>query len=364
MIGSLVVAEAHGHHGLMGGLLYAIVFSLFAGWLLFARHGFRFLQIMGQPLTWVLLVLVLGAGAERHYLSTVPIVERISTAKALEYPARALFLHGKDLYSVTAGGTPISPGPGWIMLWAPLSIPNMTALIAVTALLTAFWMLRQRDAVWAGIFCMLMLVQPLFISEMRNGQDLFAISLMLTALAYMMETASEHRGYLILLAIFGGILATSRIPMIAMVSVLGVGLWRRNRRAGTTFLAIMLATALALHGTFMLWAHHNGDWYQPLHVLGRASRAGRAPRIVTYAIFPFSLWFAHQLLKRTASSWLLATFVLMVTLFAPVGIGEYLDSRHLDWEGANYIVFPAPLLLAVIVSRCMQTRQNDLPQVA
>jgi hypothetical protein len=148
--------------------------------------------------------------------------------------------------------------------------------------------------------------------------------------------------------------------MIVMTSLIGFGLWRRDRRAGLIFLGVSIATALAWHGSFYLWARHDGDWYQPLHVLGRASRAGRNPRIVSMMVLPFVLFWIYRRTDKMAVTWLLSTFVLMITLFSPVGIGEYLESRRLDWEGANYIVFPVPLLLAYILFHTWRRKDAEL----
>ncbi|SEC24634.1 hypothetical protein SAMN05443244_3002 [Terriglobus roseus] len=39
---------------------------------------------------------------------------------------------------------------------------------------------------------------------------------------------------------------------------------------------------------------------------------------------------------------------MMEVLFAPTGIAEGLHDLRLDWEGAGYITFPMPLLVAAI----------------
>ncbi|WP_074654750.1 hypothetical protein [Terriglobus roseus] len=353
---SIVVAEAHGGHGILGALLYAMMLGAAVSWLLLRAHGDNFRRVFSSRVFWISIVLLIGVLAEKHYLSTLGIQNRISTAKALEFPARALLLHGHDLYSVTAGETPISPGPGWIILWAPLSIFNLTAFIPVLALLFAYGVLFRRDRVRAGLFALLMLVQMLFLSEMRNGQDLFAISLMLVALALLLEDAPVSNHHLVLLGVLGGIIASARIPMIIMTSLIGLGLWRRDRRVGTIFLALSVGTAMVWHGLFYLWAIYDGDWYQPLHVLGRASRAGKKPRLLSMSALPVVLMGIYRRMGKTSMTWLLSTFLLMITLFAPVGIGEYLESRQLDWEGANYIVFPVPLLLTYILFHTLQRR--------
>jgi hypothetical protein len=358
-IESVVVAEAHSGHGILGAALYAVLFGAAVTWMLFRAHGPSFRRLFSSPLLWVGIILLMGVVAERHYRKTISVPGRISTAIALEDPARALFLHGRDLYSVQAGVTPISPGPAWIILWAPLSVHYLTAFIPVLSLLFAYVVLYRRSPLRAGLFALLMLLQMLFISEVRNGQDLFAISLMLVALAFLLEDATASTWRLILLGLLGGAVATARIPMIGMTSLLGLGLWRRDRKAGAIFLAISVSTALLWHGSFALWAHHDGDWYQPLHVLGRASRAGKIPRLGSLLALPFVLLWIYRKMGRTAVTWLLSTFLFMITLFSPVGIGEYLEGRRLDWEGANYIVFPAPLLLASLLFYAWLRRERE-----
>jgi hypothetical protein len=350
-VGAVVIAEVHTHHGLIGGAVYACILLAFVWWLLFRSHSQAMIRTLSSPLLWTVVLVLLAVPDQMHYRASLRGHDPLTTGAALEYPARALLLHGHDPYSVTARGAPISPGPGWIILWSPVTMPVWTGILCAVALLMVFYVVRQWNPVAAGVFCLLMLLQPLFESEMINGQDLYAISLLLSAIAVLAAILVERRAALAALAVMAGFVATGRVPMIGMVAIIGYGLWLRNRRAGTLFLVLSLGTALSLHGAFFLWASHSGHLYQPLHILGRSAMVGNVPRIVSAVLMLGVLVWLWRRFDGNPSTWLLGVFAVMVALFAPQGFGEYFRYRILNWEGANYVTFPIPLLLMSIVVR-------------
>jgi hypothetical protein len=221
----------------------------------------------------------------------------------------------------------------------------------VLALGILLLLLSRRNPLWGGLFAPLMLVEPHFLSHVLNGQDLYVISLALVAITLLLMEVKDHVGHVLLLGLLGGVIATSRIPIVGMLVVLGFDLWRRNRRSGAIFLVSMCSVTLLLHGIFFIWAMHNGDVYQPTHYLSRPSYQLVKPVMVLLALAAL-LWIYRS--KPSTSNWLLGIFLVMAALFTPEGIAEFLPVNNPGWEALNYVCFPIPVLLAAIVCRTHQ----------
>ena len=274
----------------------------------------------------------------------------MTSSYALEVPAQ-LMLHGHEPYAAQLpGGAPVSPGPGWLVLLMPLTCTGLTGVIDMLGLALTAFVIYRRTRIGAGVFVVLMLVQPLFQSQAANGQDLYLISFGFIMLSLLLEEFAERRGMVLLLALLAGVLATSRMPMAAIICVPGFGLVRKNRHNGLLFLAVTLTVCLGLDGGFAEWAHRSGDVFQPMHVFHRASAgAGIYSKAATVVLLLGSLYWIIRYMKGTATSWLLGTWMVMSALFLPEAFKE-LAVHHFDlkWEGATYVTFPVPLLAALI----------------
>jgi hypothetical protein len=344
---SFMFPEAHWHRGLLGGTVYLLVLLPVLAWLFYASHRQWVIRCLSSGIFWAAVIVLVAGVDQRHFLHNQLLPDPGSTAKGLELPARALLLHGHELYSVDAIGTPVSPGPGWILMWSPITIPGWTGILEAISLSVAAWLMYRRHRLAAGVFCLLMLILPLYYRIMSGGQDLWAISLAFVALGIVMDNVDSDL-QIVLIALLAGTIATSRVPMFLPVTVLGFGLYRKNPRAGMIFLPIMLATAMAWHFSFAAIAHHAGHLYQPLHVLRRAGRAGTWNRVAAAVLCIGCFGWCYKKMTGDVRTWLIGAFLMMVVLFAPTGIAEGLHDLRWDWEGAGYITFPMPLLVAAI----------------
>ena len=314
------------------------------------EHGAAFNRVLSSVWLWFAILLFFAVIDQIHLGRTLNEPSPMTTSLALQDPAH-LLLHGKEPYAVHLfDGSPVSPGPGWIILLMPLTAIPWTGMIDMVGLALTAAVIRRRTPVGAGVFIILMLVQPMFQSQSANGQDLYLISLALVFLSLLMEEFASHRGKIVLLGVLAGAIATSRMPMAGIICIPALGLIRKARSNGWLFLAVTLIVCFCLNFTFAAWAHSSGDVFQPMHVFHRASaNAGIYSKIAT-AILPLAAMFwIFRYMKGTATSWLFGTWLFMSALFVPEGFKE-LVVRHFDltWEGANYITFPLPLMVALV----------------
>ena len=93
---------------LFGGLVYTIIFGVFAVWLLHRPQASSIQAVLRSPALWLLLLLLMAVIDQRHYLRAKQIPNFTTSAEALERPAR-LLLHGEEPYRYLVGGLPAGP---------------------------------------------------------------------------------------------------------------------------------------------------------------------------------------------------------------------------------------------------------------
>jgi hypothetical protein len=111
-VGSFMYPEAHWHHGFLGGTFYLALVIPLLTWLFYAPHKPWVAGLFSSVPLWLVVLLLFSVVDQHHFLQNQLLPDPGSSAKGMELPARALLLHGHELYSVSAIGTPVSPGPG------------------------------------------------------------------------------------------------------------------------------------------------------------------------------------------------------------------------------------------------------------
>ncbi|MGI4755399.1 MAG: hypothetical protein ACRYGF_00950, partial [Janthinobacterium lividum] len=278
-----------------------------------------------------------------------------SAAPALIEPAKAL-LHGRDPYSVQLDeNTPVSPGPGWILLLAPLTLSGGVMLVTPLAAVSCAMLLRKSSPVESVLFLPLLLMQPDLLSQTSQGHDLFAVPLCFAIICLLLDRFWTHGIGLLAIAVFAGLLATSRIPMVVLPLIAGLGLSKRSRSAGITFTLVSTGIATLLPGIFYIWASHDHVYYQPLHLFFRAAGSGFG-FVATGAFLASSaaIWI-YITMRDKLADWVLGGAVILIAAFGPIGLGEI---RKGEMEGCNYVSFAASLLIAYI---CLRSDTAGVP---
>lgn len=265
--------------------------------------------------------------------------------------AAANVLNGLNPYDTnTYFGNPISPGPGWILLWVPLVAIGAYWLITPLSLALAAWSLRLAGHGWraSNLFMLFMGSSMIFWELMVVGSDLIAIGcLFLAAVAWLVR--SKRTSTLMLLAVFVGALATSRIVFFYVPLVFGLMLWRRDRRLAVGFALVGSAVCFGLHGWF--W-HLGPDTYSPLHILTKGQHI--LPRYVQGLALLACLGSAVAMLRLRDANLRDGVLMLWLSLATPlvfVTFGDLVVFRGGDfaaWEGANYLMPPLALAAGLV----------------
>ena len=354
---ALHIVANHAHHPLLIGAAYFVVLLVCGGALLFLPLLTAVRRALSSKLLLVIGVCLLGAADLVRYPVQSHKAHFSTAAPALIEPARQL-AHARDPYLVTLDeGAPISPGPGWILLLAPLTLLGGVMLLTPLSIGLCSYLISLRSTAGAGVFVCLVLVQPLMLSSTFIGHDLFAIPIVFAILCLLADRFSERDGTIAILALVAGAFATSRVPMVLLLLILGLGLIRRRRRSGVLFVAISLPLACLFHAVFFLWARHDGVFYQPMHLFHRAGAAGHGmDALGLLGALAVGAWILLRM-GDSSRDWILAGGMFLEAAFAPVGVGELLRS-HGDlaaWEGANYVSFGASLFLVALALMARDT---------
>lgn len=299
-------------------------------------------KILSSRLLWIVVISCLAVLVFFHYSKKIHDPHYSSTAApALIEPARQLE-HGRDPYLVHLDqGAPVSPGPGWIILLAPLTLVGGVSFLTPLCLAISIFLVANRNPTGAGVALLLILLQPLFISVSFLGHDIFAIPLFFAILCMLAERLAANDIAIACLAVLAGAFGNSRLPMVMLLFVLGIGLHRLRPRAGSIFLAVSLSITLLLHAVFYLWARKDGVFYQPLHLFRRAAKDGYGFEVAAIvAGLAAILWIMFRM-RSTSQDWILAGGLLLAALFVPIGFGELVRVGYILplWEGSSYISF-------------------------
>jgi hypothetical protein len=356
---SLYVWQNRTPHYIIEAVAFVILLLLPIALLLFGTASTTANRILSSSWFWIFCIVLFTAYDVVRYPASIHTPSTV--APALIEPAKQL-LHGHDPYSAhLQHNIPISPGPGWILLLAPLTLAGGVMLISPIFAAICTYLIRKRTKLGAGIFMLLLLLEPDLVLKSSRGHDIFAISIAFAILCLLAERLSKTTGGILLLSTLAALFATSRIPMVALLVILGIGLYRLRKRAGALFLMASLALTTAIHAIFFLWAAHDHEFYQPLHLFARASRfSGHALMLTGFvaALLVFA-WIVFRM-TNSPTDWMIAGGMFLAAAFIPIGIGELIADRYSFtlWEGSNYVSFAVPLFLAALALTCSKSHPN------
>ncbi|MCP5449815.1 MAG: hypothetical protein H6972_04500 [Gammaproteobacteria bacterium] len=334
-----------------GLFLILLVFSI-------EMLGLKKSNILDYSLLWLLPIVVLGLLNILLYPGTRLVPNPSSAPSALVEPAVALFYNGLNPYSIRIfDGAPISPGPGWILLNSPLLLGGLiTILTPIYLFFSGFMLAKLCKATHAFIYILLTLVSLNFLQMSIIGHDLPAIILALVGLTLALNLYYKDNIYFIIIAVLIGLVATARVPFVIFPIALSICLVKIDYFRARVFLILSVGITVTVHLIFWIWVYSQGVFYQPLHVIGRATHGGSLIILFFGAlIWAMFGWYGWRHLTKCPSTWMFFLWTVLSIPFIFVGINELLSNGlfHLKawqtWEGKGYVMFTLPLLVAGLV---------------
>ncbi len=324
--------------------------------------------LAGRQLWWMLGCAGLALLNHQLYPATRLVQFPSSAPDALIEPALALAA-GRHPYSVLLpDGAPISPGPGWVLLNAPLTLSGLIYLMAPFYLMLSAGLLAGMAAWRANLYVALLLICVCFFQMSVVAHDLLAFSLAAVALTALLYRSYHNPGWLLLCAVLAAFIATARVPFVLLPILLALCLFKIDRRRALIFAGIAALTGAAIHGFFYAWAETLSLFYQPLHVFGRGARSGTTLyQIATMLLWLLLLiWLYRGWRGADIAAWFRFIWFGMFLPFAAVGVGELFGMAEItlaafgNWEGKGYVFFTTPLLAAALACGWPQNKTAGL----
>ncbi len=249
-------------------------------------------------------------------------------------------------------GLPLSPGPGWVVLWMPWTLAGVHFLATPLLILAAGLGLRRALAAWWPVYLFFFaLASSLGAWEiMAVGGDQLAIGLAILILVLAAADLRSTPGT-VAVALAAGIVATARVSFGYFPAVLGGLIAARDRRRGLLAGVVGTAVCGALHLGFYAWGP--GD-YSPFHLLAKGggllgSPAGAAALGTAGA---GALAIMANARRGGLAGWLLAAWASLALPLSVVAAADLVvvNFRFRDWEGASYLLPPMPIFAAYFVA--------------
>lgn len=331
---------------------YFVAIALCVFYVYFRRPVTTALSVKADALMASALCLGLAAANAVLYPRTRLSPVRSTAPDALIEPARRLMAGVHPYAGVLFDGAPISAGPGWIALHAPLVLAGLVWLIVPLHLWLASRVVARQPPYRGVPFIALMCVMPAFVQMSLVGHDLFAVGCAMVTVTIGMyhQTLRPTRGW-ILWSLAAAIVGTARVPLAIFTAVLAALVWRADARLGKRVALLSGVALVAIHLGVMWWGATSGVWYQPLHVFGRASRAGATVLAIGATLsLALSVWLWRRD-GRSVSDWLCLIWTTAGLPFVAVGLNELINTTRGNWsgwEGKVYAGFAVPLLIAAL----------------
>lgn len=248
---------------------------------------------------------------------------------------------------------PISPGPGWVILNSPFIHYNIYFLFSPFYILLLFYTLKryEQNNTLNNYFLFVLCLSCLFWEMFFNGHDIIPLSfsLFISAFVYMNYLKDNlSYFYTILIAVFVGLVSTSRIVFAIYPFILFFLGLRINQQKAWLVLVISSVVCFGLHGYFYLI----NSYYQPFHLLIKAKNIlGILPLSIFTFLFLF-ITYKLTLIKKEVDYNLIIAAILSIFLL-PISYGDLIrcSFEFKIWEGANYIFPILPFLIYYSVKK-------------
>ncbi len=244
---------------------------------------------------------------------------------------------------------PISPGSGWILMNSGFSLFNVYFLFGATyiAILLATIRFFRYSNSFLNLFCLFLGISLVFCELLLNGHDFLPVSmaffkLFLIVFKNLMTTTKIWK--ILLIGILLGLVSTSRIVFITIPVLFAFILMRFHRKNAALLLSFASITNISLN----LYYYSINDFFQPIHILGKAQRLLGMNLLFFVTILGLGvLFFLSKTIQSDLAKIAKRVALVLAVFLMPVAYFE-LFRLHFDfavWEGANYLMPISPFFV-------------------
>lgn len=282
-----------------------------------------------------------------------------STADDAMFLATKSFFSTGKMYDLFINrGTPISPGPGWIIM--NLGIINKLYFCFTPLYLFVLFIIIYKyfDSRFINIFIMIISFSTVFWELNFNGHDIVPFSicfLIFLILVYQNIIRSKNIFGLIIMSFIIGLLSTCRVIFLVYPMIIGSLVFIIHKKKGILLLSISLITNLFLHYYF----NDINTFYQPFHLIFKAKNILGKQLIevlgmiiaIGYCLLLFYLKNNKLLILNSIYMWNYILLIIYSAILLPLSYIALINSNFnfKIWEEANYSI-PCLILLSFEMS--------------
>lgn len=282
---------------------------------------------------------------------------------AMILAAKSLRKTGK-LYDVMINDyTPISPGPGWVIVNSPFTFFDLYFLFTPIYLFISLIVIKKYYGNFStNLFLLYTFITAVVLELFYNGHDILPFSLsflIISILIYNTLICKTSILKSVLLGMLLGVIATSRITFI-FTPLLFYFLLRKYNKINALFL--FLSSLIVFLG-FNVYYYTINQNYQPLHLINKANGLLSNPIILALLTFLLVLLYLlkHKFLFFYHNiDWYMKIGLVFSIVLLPLAIGDLLrlNFNFKLWEGANYFVPILPFFIISYINISLKQLQN------
>ena len=258
-------------------------------------------------------------------------------------------------------GNPCSTGLGIILLYLPFIFFGVYHFGAIfISLITVYFFKKfTKDFYATAIFTTLLFSSLFSLDLLSVGSDLIFIGcgIVIISLGAVHTVTHKKISYLLCLAIFSGLISTTRITFLFITPLLSILIFFYWKKGGVIFL--LLSTSAAIFPSTILYFIDPASTYSQWHLLGKGrSLLQGSPLVIIAAVCLTSFCIGIYLAKKLISNIPLAVLLFLAPILATLSLSDLVlrSGNFAVWEGANYLMPVLPLSIAILTTRLVLKR--------
>ncbi len=255
---------------------------------------------------------------------------------------------------------PCSTGLGMIILYFPFVISGFYQLGTIGSVILSIFSVEifTKEKYRALIFSFIISSSLIFLELIVVGSDLIFIGSGIVFIVYYLTDLLKTKNIskLIILSIFTGLIASSRINFLVLIPLLTLFIFSNWKRGALLFLIVSMSIAI-IPSAFIYFS--DPQQFMPLHLLGKSNLFLKYG-LKEFAIFMTILMIliSCKLCFKKSENIPLSLFLSLSPSLICLSLGDLIFENSFNfatWEGANYFVPIIPLAAALISENLLPT---------
>ncbi len=250
-------------------------------------------------------------------------------------------------------GNPCSQGLGMLILYIPFVMSGFYPLGAITSTLLSIWSIKNftQEKYRTFIFSAIIISSVFWFELLSVGSDLIFLGSGMLIISHTLIKVIRSRNDfgLLLLAVFSGLIASTRINFLILSPLLSLFIFKHWKKGACIFLII--SASISIIPSILLY-FSDPQQFMPLHLLGKSDfllkNGLKQIAIILSLVGTFE---GYKLSKRKIENIPIGLFLSLFPSLFFLSLGDFIfinSGNPSTWEGANYLMPIFPLAASII----------------